>query len=91
MAPPHDCLARCRPTERRCSAATVSQLDALRRELLHFLVAVAVAVSGAGLVAPVAAPAQWCAAESGIAPAWIRAAGKEMPDAVGSPAVHGLV
>ena len=58
-----------------------------RQELLHFLVA----VSGAGLVAPVAAPAQWCAAEPGIAPAWIRAAGKEMPDAVGSPAVRGLV
>jgi len=27
MAPPHDCLARCRPTQRRCSAATVSQAE----------------------------------------------------------------
>ena len=61
--------------------------SALRQELLP----VAVAVYGAGLVAPMAAPTQWCAAESGIAPAWIRAVGKEMPDAVGSPAVRGLV
>ena len=40
MAPPQDCLARCRPTERRCSAATVSQLE----EVVPSLVEVEVAV-----------------------------------------------
>ena len=58
-----------------------------RQDLFHFLVA----LPGAGLVAPVAAPSQRCAVEPVITPARIRASGKEMPNAVGATAVRRLV